>query len=141
MAYETRPICNSINKAKTKAKTKAKENRRILFEGVCRLYEDCSICLSDIYGCSVYHTHCGHTYHTTCLRNQFEIMNPPNNMLCGMCRTKILDTEMQEQHEEQHEEQFEEEDYKNTYCDISQELLNIIENNQMSTYSDSESDI
>ena len=140
MAYETRPICNSRNKAK--------ENRRILFEGVCRLDEDCSICLSDIYGSSVYHTHCGHTYHTTCLRNQFEIMKPPSNMLCGMCRSKILYTNTNANVEadtnteaKSYAEGEAEADYKNAYCDITQEMLNIIENNQIDTYSDSESDI
>ena len=151
MAYETRPICNSRNKAK---ENKAKENRRILFEGVCRLDEDCSICLSDIYGRSVYHTHCGHTYHTTCLRNQFEIMKPPSNMLCGMCRSKILDANANAEADTDvntiaytdantnaDTDANTNADYKNAYCEITQELLNIIENNQMSTYSDSESDI
>lgn len=75
-----------ITRSAYKSRNKARESQKIVFEGCCRLDGDCCICLSSIFGESVYHTPCAHTYHTGCLRNQVELMRGTNKMACAMCR-------------------------------------------------------
>lgn len=63
----------------------ARDAQIIVFEGRCQLNDNCCICMSSINNKSVYHTPCGHTYHTVCFRSQIEQMRD-NNTMCALCR-------------------------------------------------------
>lgn len=81
MPVQTRSASKSLNAAK--------ETGRIIIEIRFRCEKTCVICMSSMYGDKVYHTPCGHTFHTECFKNQLKNMtyNPDK---CACCRHDLL---------------------------------------------------
>ena len=79
----------AVTRSAYNSRNRARETQNIVFEGRCRLEETCCICLSSVCGESVYHTPCGHTYHTTCLRDQIQRMRGDHSRACAMCRRDL----------------------------------------------------
>lgn len=81
MPVQTRSASKSLNSAK--------ETGRIIIELRFRCEKTCAICMSSMYGDKVYHTPCGHTFHTECFKNQLKNMtyNPDK---CACCRHDLL---------------------------------------------------
>ena len=79
----------AVTRSAYNSRNRARGTQNIVFEGRCRLEETCCICLSSVCGESVYHTPCGHTYHTTCLRDQIQRMRGSHSRACAMCRRDL----------------------------------------------------
>jgi len=52
--------------------------------------EDCTVCLREMKNTTVQHTLCGHTFHSSCLEQQFT-SDFNNNNKCALCRKEITD--------------------------------------------------
>ena len=81
MPVQTRSASKSLNSAK--------ETGRIIIELRFRCEKTCAICMSSMYGDKVYHTPCGHTFHTECFKNQLRNMTY-NPHKCACCRHDLL---------------------------------------------------
>lgn len=81
MPVQTRSALKYINTAK--------DTGRIIIEIRFRCERNCAICRCDMYGNKVYHTPCGHTFHTECFKNQLQHM-PSNGDKCACCRHDLL---------------------------------------------------
>lgn len=68
---------------------RAIEEQTIVTEEVCRLPDQCAICMSDLAESPVYHTPCGHTFHTGCFERQIGEMQGDNRTRCAMCRMEL----------------------------------------------------
>lgn len=62
---------------------------QLIYESICRLDTTCAICLDTVENTSVYHTPCGHTYHSECFRQN--ITRSTNAACCPMCRNNIVE--------------------------------------------------
>jgi len=82
-------IMPAITRSAYNSRNRARDTQSIVFEGRCRLEDVCCICLSSVRDESVYHTPCGHTYHTTCLRDQIQRMRGDQSRACAMCRCDL----------------------------------------------------
>ena len=69
---------------------RAKENNSILFEDICRIDQMCCLCHDNIYSTKVYHTPCGHIFHSDCFENQIKTGKPWSTK-CSLCRNDLKD--------------------------------------------------
>ena len=63
--------------------------KQLIYEPMCRLDITCSICLDTVAGKNVYHTPCGHSYHSACFAQN--ITRSSTAQACPMCRNDIVE--------------------------------------------------
>ena len=85
MSKEQQPIEENQNK-----KDAAKRLGRNIFQNKYNKNESCPLCLCEMKNKKVQHTLCGHTFHNSCLEQQFK-SNFNNSHKCALCRVKISD--------------------------------------------------
>lgn len=71
-------------------KDSAKRLGRNIVEMKYEKNEDCPVCLREMKNTTVQHTLCGHTFHSSCLEQQFT-SEFNNNNKCALCRKEITD--------------------------------------------------
>jgi hypothetical protein len=85
MSKKQQPIEEKENK-----KDEAKRLGRNIVQKKYNKNESCPLCLCEMKNTKVQHTLCGHTFHSSCLEQQFK-SNFNNNNKCALCRVNIYD--------------------------------------------------
>ena len=71
------------------------KNAKILGRNIVELKykndnENCSLCLKEMKNTKVQHTLCGHTFHSSCLEQQFK-SNYKHKKKCSLCRKELVE--------------------------------------------------
>lgn len=97
------------------------KNAKILGRNIVELKykndnEICSLCLKEMKNTKVQHTLCGHTFHSSCLEQQFK-SNYKNKKKCSLCREELVEVY----------KRIQEYDFNRRYGGLKRELLYIYE--------------